>query len=81
MLGKYRLEVSSPGTDRPLKTISDFRRNIGRCISGNDVEGNTIEGCIKRVDDSNLYLENKGNEIKISISSIKFAKLLITFRG
>lgn len=30
--GNYRLEVSSPGIDRPLKTPRDFERNIGRLV-------------------------------------------------
>ncbi len=30
--GPYRLEVSSPGIDRPLKTERDFQRNIGRLV-------------------------------------------------
>ena len=30
--GRYTLEVSSPGLDRPLTTQSDFRRKIGEMI-------------------------------------------------
>jgi ribosome maturation factor RimP len=30
--GRYTLEVSSPGLDRPLKTVSDFERVIGRRV-------------------------------------------------
>ncbi len=33
VLRNYRLEVSSPGIDRPLKTKRDFERNIGRDVS------------------------------------------------
>lgn len=28
----YTLEVSSPGLDRPFKTLKDFRRNLGRFV-------------------------------------------------
>ena len=28
----YRLEVSSPGVDRPIRSADDIRRNIGRRI-------------------------------------------------
>jgi len=31
--GRYRLEVSSPGLDRPLRVEADFRRVTGRLIS------------------------------------------------
>lgn len=29
----YRLEVSSPGLDRPLKSIEDYRRAIGKLVT------------------------------------------------
>jgi len=31
--GGYTLEVSSPGTDRPIRTADDIRRNVGRLIA------------------------------------------------
>jgi ribosome maturation factor RimP len=33
LAGRYTLEVSSPGLDRPLKTAADFRRKFGRAVS------------------------------------------------
>ena len=30
IVSRYRLDVSSPGIDRPLKFIQQFKRNIGR---------------------------------------------------
>jgi ribosome maturation factor RimP len=30
--GRYTLEVSSPGVDRPLRTLRQFRRNVGRDV-------------------------------------------------
>ena len=30
--GRYTLEVTSPGLDRPLRTAADFRRVIGRRV-------------------------------------------------
>ena len=77
MPGKYRLEVSSPGVDRPLKKQMDFRRNIGRTIKVNLIEGNSIEGNVKRVNDSTVYLENEDKEIEIPLSSIKLAKIIL----
>lgn len=29
VMGRYRLEVSSPGIDRPWKRLEDFRNNVG----------------------------------------------------
>ena len=33
MLGRYRLTVSSPGVDKPLKLPRQYRKNIGRKIN------------------------------------------------
>ena len=30
--GSYTLEVSSPGLDRPLKSLDDFKKNIGKLV-------------------------------------------------
>ena len=32
--GEYQLEVSSPGTDRPLTEPRHWRRNVGRLVTG-----------------------------------------------
>lgn len=77
MPGKYRLEVSSPGTHRPLKTRNDFFRNKGRLVAVNLLDGNTIEGRIKKVSNSDIYIESEKNQFKCSLSSIKLAKLIL----
>ena len=49
--GSYNLVVSSPGLDRPLKLLPQYRRNVGRKISvvfkdaetENKIEGELIE--------------------------------------
>lgn len=32
LAGSYTLEVSSPGLDRPLNTVADFKKNIGKLV-------------------------------------------------
>ena len=59
--GWYRLEVSSPGLDRPLKTERDFTRNLGRkvrVIYTDKDEQKTISGIIDQVDDSRLFVQH-----------------------
>ena len=75
--GKYRLEVSSPGIYRSLKTKDDFRRNEGRQVALNLVDGNRIEGCLKKVINSDVYIEIENDQIKYPLSSIKLAKLIL----
>ena len=53
--GRYTLEVSSPGLDRPLKTPADFRRKIGESITlryqDEDGKRKTAKGIVAKVDD------------------------------
>jgi ribosome maturation factor RimP len=42
--GRYRLEVTSPGLGRPLRTDGDFRRAIGRILKVVTVQGRSENG-------------------------------------
>ena len=77
---KYRLEVSSPGTDRPLRSVHDFQRNIGRKICLKYQQNNTtleLDGIIKTISESNLEFETDENKKKyiISFSNIESGKI------
>jgi ribosome maturation factor RimP len=77
--GWYRLEVSSPGLDRPLKTERDFTRNLGRkvrVIYTDKDEEKTISGIIDQVDDSWLFVQHDSVRIAIDISKILVAKII-----
>jgi ribosome maturation factor RimP len=75
MPGKYRLEVSSPGVYRPLKTSNDFRRNIGRAITISLLDDQLIEGTIEKVEDNDIYIKGETSLITLLLSNIKNAKL------
>lgn len=45
----YQLEVTSPGVSRPLHTVHQFRRNIGRLISVNIPEADTVKTVTARL--------------------------------
>lgn len=77
---RYRLEVSSPGLDRPLKSPRDFQRNLGRQVKIKylDEEGNsaTVIGQIEEAyDDLVVVLENDQQK-NIKMSKILLAKIL-----
>ncbi len=58
--GNYRLEVSSPGTDRPLKTEKDFLRNVGRevtCDVKSDEGVHKVSGTVQRVHEGSVELQ------------------------
>jgi ribosome maturation factor RimP len=69
----YRLEVSSPGLDRPLKTGRDFSKNRDREVTVlvSDGEKNrTVEGVVLDADDSSVTLRNKTGDFRIPLGSI-----------
>jgi len=86
--GSYRLEVSSPGLDRPLKKLSDFERFAGREAKlkmrspcDPDSSGNrrkTFRGLLRGVDGGRvlLLLDGKDNEeIGLPFGEIEKANL------
>lgn len=78
-----RLEVSSPGLDRPLKKEADFVRFAGKKtqiklrmpLAGRK----NFSGIIGEVQDGVLKLEVDGNLVSIDLSNIDKARLVPTF--
>lgn len=52
----YVLEVSSPGTDRPLTLPRHFRRNVGRLVEVTAPEQAPVTGRISRADDTGFTI-------------------------
>ena len=76
--GSYRLEVSSPGLDRPLRTVTDFQRNRERDVSISYQSGDERVkkvGKIAEVKNDSVYLQVNGESFCIPITSIVNAKL------
>ncbi|NUN70010.1 MAG: ribosome maturation factor RimP [Bacteroidetes bacterium] len=62
--GRYRMDVSSPGLDRPLKLLRQYPRNIGRRCKVRYMDGGTkavIEGTLEQVTDT-VVTVSKGNK-------------------
>jgi ribosome maturation factor RimP len=80
---KYSLEVSSPGLDRPLKSLADFRRFIGRkakVTTKEPVNGaQVIVGKINKVEDELIILGIGRQELSILYSEIAKARLEVEF--
>lgn len=78
--GRYTLEVSSPGFDRPLFTAAQFARFIGESAKVNvnlSVNGRRrFQGQIVRVEGDTVVLSQDGQEVAISHSNIEKAKLV-----
>jgi len=78
--GRYRLEVSSPGLDRPLKTARDFQRNMRRKIKVEFItdvgDKKNVTGIIEEINDNELVVLDNNQQFKIDLSKIAVAKVL-----
>jgi ribosome maturation factor RimP len=75
-----RLEVSSPGLDRPLKRIEDYQRFAGREASvklklprGGQ---RRFEGTLAGVEDGKIILDVEGQRHRLAIEDIDRARLV-----
>ncbi len=65
--GKYHLNVSSPGVDRPLLSPRQFPKNVGRDLELKIDEGDaksTVIGTLTAADAGGIEIEPKGGERK-----------------
>jgi len=80
----YTLEVSSPGLDRPLREVKDFKRFSGsmvRIITSNPIENQTffVGKIIEAGDDELLLLLPRDRKITIQYKNISRARLEVIF--
>lgn len=55
--GEFSLEVSSPGVDEPLRSVRQYRKNIGRTVEVVQVEGPAITGKLTDATEDAITLE------------------------
>lgn len=77
--GRYFLEVSSPGLDRPLRNIQDFSRFVGELAKVKT--DRTYRGYIKSVDveKQEIVLDVDGKDVLIKYGDVKSANLEVEF--
>jgi ribosome maturation factor RimP len=75
----YTLEVTSPGTDRPLTHPRHWRRNQGRLVKATLADGRTVTGRITDSDDTRAVLDVDGNRDEVAFVDVKKAKIQIEF--
>src|SRR6478752_5676792 len=75
-----RLEVSSPGLDRPLKRVEDYARFAGQKASVRlklPRDGRRrFEGMLAGVDGGNVLLEVEGGRVSFALGDIDRARLV-----
>ena len=82
-LGAYRLEVSSPGLDRPLFKLDDYRRFLGQEVkiqTGRAVSGRKrFRGKLLGVEGEDIRIEQDGAPVVIRYREIQKANLVFEF--
>lgn len=83
----FSLEVSSPGVDKPLKLLRQYKRNTGRKVEVVLNDDTKLEGILTLVTDEEITIEEKSGKnnkittktITIKFDQIKHTTVLITF--
>ena len=84
-LGSFTLETSSPGLDRPLRSLEDFKRFTGRLakvkIEGKDGKNRVVTGKINDCDekDGTFSLDVNGKVQAYEFSEVTSANLEVEF--
>jgi ribosome maturation factor RimP len=75
----YTLEVSSPGTDRPLSLARHWRRNAGRLVKVTRTDGSTLTGRIVESDEERAVLDVDGQAADVRYADVAKARIQIEF--
>ena len=78
---KYRLDVSSPGTDRPAKFIQQYKKHIGRNfeLEFEDQVSEKFNGKLMDVNNDILKFEIDKKIEEVNFKNIKSAKIIVRF--
>jgi len=80
--GRYSLEVSSPGINRPLFEIKHYRKYMGKQVKiklyAPIDQRRQYKGILQRIEGEDIYLlvEGSGQEVKLPFSAIEKANLI-----
>ncbi|MBL4712315.1 MAG: ribosome maturation factor RimP [Gammaproteobacteria bacterium] len=78
--GKFNLEVSSPGLDRPLRRLQDFQRFTGSLVKLKTVmpmDGQrNFKGRLLKASEDALVIETDDEEISLPMSAIDKARIV-----
>ena len=75
----YTLEVTSPGTDRPLTQPRHWRRNIGRLVKVKLREGGSVVGRIRDTSEERVRIDVAGSEEEIGFGEVAKALVQVEF--
>ncbi|MCO4745183.1 MAG: ribosome maturation factor RimP [Proteobacteria bacterium] len=79
--GSYRLEVSSPGLERPVQRLEDFERFSGYTAKIRLVEGpprRRYTGALAGIDGTEVKISVDGKDYQFPVEEIEHARLVLT---
>lgn len=81
--GRFNLEVSSPGLDRPLRKLEDFQRFVGEVVklkTSMALAGQrNFKGQLVAVENDELVLDCDNKQIRVPHAAIDKARLVPNF--
>jgi ribosome maturation factor RimP len=75
----YTLEVTSPGTDRPLTLPRHWRRNQSRLVKVTTSDGRRVTGRVRASDEQSVTLDVDGDELVLQYGDVAKARVEIEF--
>ena len=89
--GAFNLEVSSPGLDKPLKLIRQYKKNISRILAVTKNDGTIVEGILDSANNDTIILQtevpDKANKkkknlvtVEIPFAEIKKSNVIVSFK-
>ena len=75
----YTLEVTSPGTDRPLTEPRHWRRNVGRMVKVTPHEGEPVVGRITEAGETAAVLDVDGSSRHVAYADVRKARIEVEF--
>ncbi len=73
----YVLEVSSPGTDRPLTHPRHWRRNAGRLVTVTTTDGGSRTGRVVEAHEEDVVLDVDGDRLELRLADVAKAKVQV----
>lgn len=78
--GAYLLEVSTPGTDRPLTLRRHFMRARTRLVALDMAAGEAITGRLTDVTDTDLVLDADGKAITVALADVTLGRVQVEMK-
>ena len=73
----YLLEVSSPGTDRPLTLPRHWRRNTGRLVTVSTKDGSSRTGRVVEAEEDRVVLDVDGTRQELALADVAKARVQV----